>query len=163
ELLSEGERSQLQEWNRTTREYPRERCVHELFEEQAERRPEAVAVACGEQRLTYAELSRRSEELAWQLRGQGVGPASRVGMGVERSLETVVGLLGILKAGGAYVPLDPAYPKERLAYMAANAGVEVVVTESRLRERLPEGVAACCLDEAGAAAARIPRAQPSPA
>src|SRR5205807_8520406 len=96
-LLSEGERRQLlEEWNRTEREYPRESCVHELFEEQAERRPEAVAVVCGEQRLTYAELSRRSEELASQLRGLGVGPGSRVGLSLERSLETVVGLRGIL-------------------------------------------------------------------
>src|SRR6202165_2670836 len=114
-ILSDAERAQMEGWNRTEQEYP-QRCVHELFEDQVARTPEAVAVEYEGERLSYGELNRRSNQLAHYLRKLGVGPEVRVGICVERSLEMVVGLLGILKAGGAYVPLDPAYPAERLAY-----------------------------------------------
>ena len=93
-----------------------DKCIHELFEEQVERTPEAVAVICEEQQLTYRQLNARANQLAHYLRKRGVGPEVLVGICVERSLEMVIGLLGILKAGGAYVPLDPSYPEKRLAF-----------------------------------------------
>ena len=117
-LLTEAERQQLLvEWNQTAVAYPKERCVHELLEEQVERAPEAVAVVFEDEQLTYRQLNERANQLARHLQGLGVGPDTLVAICLERSLEMVVGLLGILKAGGAYVPLDPSYPKERLAFM----------------------------------------------
>jgi aspartate racemase len=139
-LMNEGERRQLLvNWNETGREYPRGRCVHELFEEQAARRPQAVAVAFGEERVSYAELNGRANRLARRLRESGVGPEVTVALCVERSVEMVVALLAILKAGGAYVPLDPAYPQKRLAFIIEDALVEVALVSARLRGRVPEG------------------------
>ncbi len=112
--------------------------MHELFAEQAARTPGAVALVFGDERVTYAELDRRSDGLARRLAGLGVGPDVRVGICAERSPELVAGLLGILKAGGAYVPLDPAYPAERLAYMLADSAVPVLLVQERLLDRLPE-------------------------
>src|SRR5215212_4811784 len=118
QVLPEAERRQLlYEWNATEAEYPRERCVHELFEEQVEKTPDAVAVVFEDTTLSYSELNRRANQLAHYLREQGVGPDQKVAICLERNVEMVVGLLGVLKAGGAYVPLDPAYPVERLQYM----------------------------------------------
>ncbi|HEV2735631.1 MAG TPA: amino acid adenylation domain-containing protein, partial [Longimicrobiaceae bacterium] len=118
EVLPEAERRQvLEEWNRTEAPFPREMCLHEAFEAQVERTPDAVAVAFEAGQLTYAELNARSNRLAHHLREGGVGPDARVAICVERSLEMIVGLLGVLKAGGAYVPLDPRYPGDRLRYM----------------------------------------------
>ena len=115
DVLPEAERRLVVEtWNATEAEYASEQCVHELFEAQVERTPEAVAVVLGEETLTYGQLNGRANRLAHHLRSLGVRPDSRVGICVERSLEMVVGLLGVLKAGGAYVPLDPGYPAERL-------------------------------------------------
>ena len=108
-----------------------------LFAAQAARTPEATAVVFGDERLSYAELDRRANRLAHHLRGLGVGPEVVVGLCVERSPAMVVGLLGILKAGGAYLPLDPDYPQARLAFMLADAGAGVLVTQSALRDRLP--------------------------
>ena len=141
-IMSDADRKQLlEEWNDTERELSGLKCIHEMFEEQVERTPGSVAVVYEDQRLTYEELNSRSNQLAHYLRGLGVGPEVRVGICVERSVEMVVGLLGILKAGGAYVPLDPEYPAERLAYMVEDAQVPVLLTQSHLRERLPEGEA----------------------
>lgn len=137
-LLPEDERRLLAEWNQTEAEYPRERCVHHLFEEQAARTPEVVALVFGEQRLTYRELNTRADALARHLRGIGVEAETPVGVCVERSLEMVVALLGVLKAGGAYVPLDPHYPLERLDFIVADSGARVVLTQTTLRGRLPE-------------------------
>ncbi|HEX8115912.1 MAG TPA: amino acid adenylation domain-containing protein, partial [Pyrinomonadaceae bacterium] len=140
ELLGEEERHrQLVEFNDTAADYPRGVCLHQLFERQAERTPDAVALAYEDTRLTYAELNARANRLARRLRGFGVGPDVLVGVLMERSVELVVALLGVLKAGGAYVPLDPAYPAERLAYMLADAGAGVLVTQSRLLDSLPDG------------------------
>lgn len=137
-LLTEGERRQvLEEWNRTEREYPRELCLHQLFEAQVERTPESVAVEFEGETLSYGELNRRANQLAHHLRAFGVGPEVLVGICVERSLEMVVGLLGILKAGAAYVPLDPSYPKERIAFMLEDTQSPVLLTQGRLREALP--------------------------
>ena len=116
--------------------YPLERCIHELFEEQVRQTPDAVAVVFENQQLTYHELNCRANQLGHYLQGLGVGPEVLVGICVERSLEMIVGLLGILKAGGAYLPLDPAYPPERLSFMLRDAGVGVLLTQQRLREKL---------------------------
>src|SRR6266853_1216198 len=132
-ILSAPERRQvLYEWNATETEYPSERCVHQRFEEQVEKSPEAVAVEFAEESLSYAELNRRANQVAHHLRALGVKPDSRVAICVERSLELVIGLLGILKAGGAYVPLDPVYPKERLRFMVEDSEPVVLLTQGHL-------------------------------
>jgi surfactin family lipopeptide synthetase A len=137
-LLAPAERDQLLVgWNRTEVSYPRDRCLHELVEEQVERTPEAVAVSYEENHLTYRQLNERANQLARYLQRLGVGPDTLVGICVHRSLEMVVGLLGILKAGGAYVPLDPEYPRDRLAFMLEDAAVRVLLTQSRLAASLP--------------------------
>jgi amino acid adenylation domain-containing protein len=140
-LLGEAERHQLvAAWN-STEAHPQDRSVHELFEAQAARTPDAIAVTCGDERLTYAELNARANRLAHHLRALGVRPDGRVGICVERSLEMVVGLLAILKAGGAYVPLDPAYPAKRLAYMLKDSAPTVALTDSAARAAIEAAVA----------------------
>src|SRR5262249_35257332 len=139
QLLGQAERhSVIEDWNATAATYPKDRCIHELFGEQAAKTPDAVAVVYQDSALTYGELDRRSNQLAHYLRGLRVGPATVVGLCVERSLEMVIGMLGILKAGGAYLPLDPNYPSERLAYMVGEARAPVVVTQARAADQLPE-------------------------
>ncbi|GAA6614882.1 hypothetical protein NUACC26_006690 [Scytonema sp. NUACC26] len=147
-LLTEQERHQLLfEWNNTTKEYPQDKCIHQLFEEQVELSPDTVAVVFEGTQLTYRELNARANQLAHYLKTLGVGSEVLVGICVERSLEIIVGLLGILKAGGAYVPLDPAYPSERLAFMLEDSAVPVLLTQQRLVNRLPQREAQIvCLD-----------------
>jgi len=153
-LAAEERRRLLVEFNDTAREYPRDLCLHELFEEQARRAPDSVALASDEARLTYAELDARANRLARHLRGLGVGPDVRVAVMLERSFELVVSLLAVLKAGGAYVPLDPQYPLQRLAYMLEDSGAAVVLTRSALRDALPVYPAReVCLDLEGEAIA----------
>jgi amino acid adenylation domain-containing protein len=137
-LLGDDERRQIEAWNRTAAEYPADRCVHHLFEAQAERTPDAVAVTYAGGSLTYRELDRRAERLAHHLRGLGVGPDARVALCLERGPEMMTALLGILKAGAAYVPLDPAYPQPRLAYMLEDSGARVLLTQRSLAGQLPE-------------------------
>ena len=150
--MSEAERHQLLvEWNETTRSYPRDSCVHQLFETQVERSPEAVAVIFGEEELSYRELNTKANQLAHYLRKQGVGPETLVGIVLERSVELVVGLLAILKAGAAYVPFDPEYPSERLAFMIKDAGISMLLTQQHLLNALSGGgllssMKALCLD-----------------
>ncbi|QLE48410.1 amino acid adenylation domain-containing protein [Nostoc sp. C057] len=142
------ERQLLVEWNDTQVDYAFDKCIHQLFEEQVERTPDAVAVVFENQQLTYRELNSRANQLAYYLQSLGVKPDVLVGICVERSLDMVVGLLGILKAGGAYVPLDPEYPKDRLNFMLADAQVPVLISQQRLLDRLPEYQAKLiCLDE----------------
>ncbi len=137
-LLTEGERHQiLVEWNNTATDYPQDKCIHQLFEEQVERNPDAVAVVFEDQQLTYRQLNNRANQLAHYLQSLGVKSEVLVGICVERSFEMVVGLLGILKAGGAYVPLDPNYPQERIAYMLEDSAVSVLLTEQKLLTSLP--------------------------
>ncbi|HEX7314145.1 MAG TPA: amino acid adenylation domain-containing protein [Pyrinomonadaceae bacterium] len=137
-LLTKEERHQLLvEWNDTAREYPRDRCVHELFEEQAAAQPEAVALVCGDERLTFAELNERANQLARHLRACGVGAETRVGVLLERETWAAVALLAVLKAGGAWVALDPAYPPQRLSFMLEDAGASVLLTTTRLAGSLP--------------------------
>ena len=131
-MMTGGEKRQLDEWNHTETEFPRERCLHELVEAQAARTPDAIAVEHGERRLTYRELESRANQLAHFLRKRGVGPESKVGVCLRRSLELPVTLLAVLKAGGACVPLDPAYPKERLAYMLEDSQTPLVLTQRGL-------------------------------
>ena len=147
-LLTEAERNQLLiEWNSTEANYPKDACIHQLFEAQVERNPDAVAVVFESQQLTYQELNRRANQVAHHLHQLGVGPEVLVGICVERSLSMVVGLLGILKAGGAFVPLDPQYPKSRLAFMLHDTQASILLTQKRLVECLPSHVAkVVCLD-----------------
>jgi amino acid adenylation domain-containing protein len=138
-LLTEIERRQLlMQWNDTKREYPRDKCLHELFEAQVERTPDATALVFEDQQLTYRDLNRRANQVAHHLRKLGVKPDGLVGLYMERSLEMVVGLLGILKAGGAYVPLDSAYPKKLLAFMLAETQVALLLTRRALADVFPE-------------------------
>lgn len=147
-LLTKAEQQQLLvEYNYTQTEYPQDRCIHQLFEEQVEQTPDAVAVVFDSQQLTYRQLNERANQLANYLRTLGVKPEVLVGICVERSLEMVVGLLGILKAGGAYVPLDPNYPDERLSFMLSDAQVSVLLTQQQLVADLPNHEAVVvCLD-----------------
>ena len=147
-LLSPEERHQLLvEWNDTASDYPKDKCIHELVEEQVEKTPDAIAVVFEQEQLTYHQLNQRANQLANYLQNLGVRPEVLVGICVERSVEMVVGLLGILKAGGAYVPLDPNYPEERLSYMLEDSGVEVLLTQQSLLESLPSHTAqVVCLD-----------------
>ncbi|PYX86501.1 MAG: hypothetical protein DMG68_15180, partial [Acidobacteria bacterium] len=146
-LLPEEERRRVVvEWNQITAQYP-SRCIHEFFEDQVEKTPAATALIAGTERLTYAELNRRSNQLAHYLRRLGVGPEVLVGICMERSAEMLVGILGILKAGGAYVPLDPAYPKDRIAFALQDCQAPVLLTQERLQAMLPENSArVVCID-----------------
>ncbi|MDX8128142.1 amino acid adenylation domain-containing protein, partial [Methylomonas sp. OY6] len=127
-LLTAPERLQQKDWNATEAAYPQDLCLHQLFEVQAKKTPDTVALNFEEQTLTYAELNARANQLAHYLIEQGVGPEVLVGICMERSLDMVIGLLGILKAGGAYVPLDPTYPEERLRYMLDDADIRLLLT-----------------------------------
>ncbi|WP_268744433.1 AMP-binding protein, partial [Pseudomonas syringae] len=138
DVLPTAERTRLLEtFNKTTQDYPTDRCIHDLFEAQVEAQPDAIAVVFNAQRLSYAELNRQANRLAHHLIGLGIGADDRVAICVERGVEMMVGLLGVLKAGGAYVPLDPAYPAERLAYMIQDSTPSVVLTQRALQDRLP--------------------------
>jgi amino acid adenylation domain-containing protein len=147
-LLTDRERRQLLvEWSGALADVPKDLCIHQLFEAQVARTPDAVAVISENQRLTYAALDQRANQLAQHLQTLGVGPEVRVGICMERSPELVVGVVGILKAGGAYVPLDPAYPHERLAFMLADAQITLLLTDRRLAAQLPDHVATVvCVD-----------------
>ena len=145
------------EWHQLAREplaahrpFPADACLHRLFERQVARNPGNVAVVCGGERLTYAELNARADGLAARLRGLGVGPEVRVALWLDRSLDLVVAILGVLKAGGAYVPLDPSYPEERLRFILEDAGAPVLASVRGLLERLgPQSVETVLLDELG--------------
>ncbi|MEG4574238.1 amino acid adenylation domain-containing protein [Microcoleus sp. N3A4] len=137
----------LVEWNQTEQDYSQNLCIHQVFEEQVEQTPNAVAVIFKEEQLTYRELNARANRLARHLQTLGVGPEVLVGICMERSLEMIVGLLGILKAGGAYVPIDPAYPSERIAYMLDDSQLPVLLTQQKLVASFPEHQArVVCLD-----------------
>ncbi|MBW4476883.1 MAG: amino acid adenylation domain-containing protein [Tolypothrix brevis GSE-NOS-MK-07-07A] len=147
-LLTPAERHQLLfEWNDTQADYPQNKCIHELLEQQVERNPDTVAVVFENQQVSYQELNSRANQLAHYLKTLGVGSDVLVGICVERSIEMVVGVLGILKAGGAYVPLDPTYPKERSRFMLQNSQPKVFLTQDFLKTELPEiKTTVVCLD-----------------
>ncbi|WP_339298227.1 amino acid adenylation domain-containing protein [Paenibacillus sp. FSL R5-0623] len=138
DMLSEDEKFQLlQNFNDTEKDYPRDRTIHQLVEEQAKRVPEATAVVFEGQRLSYAELNERANQLARTLRSVGVLPNQLVGLMVRRSLETVIGILAVLKAGGAYVPIDPEYPEERIRYILENSNAQLLLTQRELLQQVP--------------------------
>jgi len=139
-------------WNRTEVEYPADRCIHALFEAQAARTPDAVAVTFEDRSLTYTQLNARANRIAHHLRRRGVGPEVRVGLFLERGLDIVPAILGVLKAGGAYVPLDPGYPADRVAFALRDAGVPAVLSQDSLRETLPvqDGIEVISLNAAAA-------------
>jgi amino acid adenylation domain-containing protein/non-ribosomal peptide synthase protein (TIGR01720 family) len=146
-MLGEEERQQvLHEWNQTGREYDGYRCIHELFEQQAMRTPEATAVEYERQQLSYCQLNTKANQLARQLRVLGVGAEVRVAICLERSLELMIALVGIMKTGGAYVPIDPAYPKERLSFMLGDAQAPVILIQERFLHLLPSRSGVICLD-----------------
>ena len=147
-LTTEEQRQILVEWNDTAAAYPREGCVHELFEEQVLRTPNTVAVVCEDRQLTYHELNQQANQLAHYLRSLGVGPETLVGLCLERSPELVVAVLGILKAGGAYVPLDPTYPSKRLSFMVQDCHAALILTHSRFLDQLGEAqTRVVCVDK----------------
>ncbi len=148
-ILTEVEREQLLvEWNDTRAEYPRESCIHELFEEQVARYPDAVALVLKDRCLTYGELNARANQLAHRLRRSGVGPEVLVGVYLERSFDLITALLGILKAGGAYLALDPGSPPARLSAMLRDAKAAVLLTQRRFLPVLPaEAVQLICVDD----------------
>jgi amino acid adenylation domain-containing protein/non-ribosomal peptide synthase protein (TIGR01720 family) len=150
-LLGEGERQQLREWNDTAAVFPRDLCVHERIADQARRTPEALAVAAGDERLTFAALEDAAESLATHLRTLGVGPDSVVALYLERSAALAIAVLAVWKAGGAFLPLDLADPRERLAWVLQDASPSLLLTRSGLQPRLPkqrggEGVRVVLLD-----------------
>ncbi|QSJ14342.1 amino acid adenylation domain-containing protein [Nostoc sp. UHCC 0702] len=146
-LLTQPEWQQMQLWNHTQADYPDNACIHQLFAAQVEKTPDAVAVVFADNQLTYRELNAKANQLAHYLQTLGVGTEVLVGICVERSLYSFIGILGILKAGGAYLPLDPAYPSDRLAFMLQDAQVSVLLTQSTLIASLPQYQAqVICLD-----------------
>jgi amino acid adenylation domain-containing protein len=137
-MLTDPERRQIfVDWNNTSCGYPSDNCLHQLFEQQVEQTPDAVAVVYEDEQLTYRELNTHANQLAHYLKSFGIGPEVLVGIYLERSLKMVIAVLGILKAGGAYVPLDPTYPKEHLAFMLSDAQIPVLLTQKRLVDTLP--------------------------
>ena len=138
-LLSAREQQQsLIEWNDTAAAYPKESCIHELFEKQTVLAPDAPALEWKNQKITYRELNSRANRLAFELRQFGVGPERLVGVLADRSLETIIGILAILKAGGAYLPLEPHYPQERSRFMLADAGAGVLLTQKKFAGYFPD-------------------------
>jgi len=169
ELTGEAEWQRVvEEWNRTEVELPADRRIHRLFAAKAEWTPDAVAVVCGDESLSYRELESRANRLARRLVGLGVGPETRVGICLERSAGMVVAMLAVLKAGAAYLPLDPAYPPDRLAYMLEDSDARVLVTQASLRGLLPAGAAHAVVEvdvdaaETDAEPDEAPRAEVSP-
>ena len=146
-LLTKAEHQLMTAWNNTLTDYPQDKCIHQLIEEQVERTPDAVAVVFEDQSITYRELNHRANQVAHHLSSLGVGAEVLVGICVERSLEMIVSLLGILKAGGSYVPLDPAYPQERLQYMVKDSQLPVLITQEVLREKFSaHNIQMVCID-----------------
>ncbi|MDX2086529.1 MAG: amino acid adenylation domain-containing protein, partial [Kofleriaceae bacterium] len=160
-LLSTSEEALLARWNATETTYPSSACLHELFEHQAHRTPDAVALVFEGAELTYRELDTRANQLAHHLRGLGVGPEVRVAICVRRSFDMIVSVLGILKAGGAYVPIDASYPDERIAFMLEDAGVPVVLTHAELADRVTIAGTQVMLDAEREVLARAPSTSPA--
>jgi non-ribosomal peptide synthetase component F len=137
-LLSPAERQQLLvDWNPTATQHPGGECIHHLFEDQALRTPDMVALVAGKQSMTYRELNQRANRLAHLLQSLEAGPDVLIGIYLERSCELAVALLAVLKAGSAYVPMDPNYPNERISFMIADSKMPLLLTQSELTDRLP--------------------------
>ncbi|MGG6293704.1 amino acid adenylation domain-containing protein [Leptolyngbya sp. AN02str] len=161
-LLTDAERQTLLITpNQTQQEYPRHACIHHLFEAQVQQHADAVAVTFQDQQLTYQQLDQRANQLAHSLQQLGVRPGVRVGICLERSLDLLIALLGVLKAGGAYVPIDPTYPLQRLTFIAENAQISVLLTQSSLLSLLSLPVVTVCLDRDQEAIATHSKTKPS--
>src|ERR1041385_7606548 len=162
-MLSAAEQQQiLHDWNQTDSDVPQGRALHQWFELQARRTPDAVALVFGDREITYAELNERANRLGHRLRAFGVTNEVRVGVMLERSPLMLMGLLAVLKAGGAYVPLDPNYPQQRVSFMLADAKIQVLLTESQFAERVSDGtVGVICLDDIEAELAKESTANPN--
>jgi amino acid adenylation domain-containing protein len=145
-LTAAEEQQRLYEWNSTQSEYPQSLCIQQLFEEQVERTPGAVAVAFEGEQVTYRELNAKANQLASYLLGLGVGRGQRVGVLMENSIEMVVGILGAVKAGAAYVPLEPAYPAGRIAFIIEDAKLALLLSQRKLNVGLPQETRVVCLD-----------------
>ena len=142
-ILTKEEKQQiLIDWNSNQVDYPDHLCIHQLFEEQAAKTPDAIAVVAEQKQLTYQELDRRAQQLANYLQSIGVKPEVIVGICLERSLEAIIAILAILKAGGAYLPLDPAYPQQRLKYIIQDAQISIIVTQTHLQAKIKSCITA---------------------
>lgn len=152
QLMTAAEIQQIVvDWNDTSVEHALDKCVHHLFEAQAGRTPDAVAVVFEDEIVTYSELNRRSNQLGHHLLALGIRPDMLVAVCLDRSLDALVGVLGILKAGGAYLPLDPEYPKDRLAFMIEDAGASILISRSDIAAQHGFGICAVCMDRDAAA------------
>ncbi|SHN30769.1 non-ribosomal peptide synthase domain TIGR01720/amino acid adenylation domain-containing protein [Pseudomonas asturiensis] len=140
-----GQLSLPVDWTQTVQVWPTHQCAHQRFETQAAQTPQAIALSLGTEQLSYEQLNHRANQVAHKLREQGVGPDVRVGLAAERSLDMIVGLLAILKAGGAYVPLDPDYPQDRLSFLMQDSGIELLLTQAAVLDRLPVPANVQCL------------------
>ncbi|WP_459501588.1 amino acid adenylation domain-containing protein [Bacillus sp. C1] len=148
EVVSEKAMKQLMEFGRKKIDYPRDKTIHELFEQQVENTPEHTALVLGNDSVTYRELNQRANQLAHYLCKNGIKPGALVGIAMERSIDLYVGMLAILKSGGAYVPLDPNYPKERLAYLFTDSQIPLLLTHEKLLSMLPDySGQIICLDQ----------------
>src|ERR1700678_4423235 len=137
DYIGEAEKHQLLiGYNDTQADYPKDKCIHELFAEQVRINPDKTAVVCGDEQLTYQQLYERSQNLALYLQSQGVKPDSLVGLCMERSLDMVMGIMGTVLAGAAYLPLDPVYPDDRLAYMLENSQAAIVLTHKTFKNKI---------------------------
>ncbi|MDJ0843510.1 amino acid adenylation domain-containing protein [Crocosphaera sp.] len=146
-LTPEEENQILRESNKTARDYPKDKSIHQLFEEQVKRTPKAIAIVYKNEKITYQELNNKANQLAYYLRKLGIKADSLVGICLDHSIEMLIGLLGVLKAGGAYVPLDPNYPASRLNYMLTDSGIELLLTQQKLLSLLStENRAVVCLE-----------------
>lgn len=147
-MLSETEKNQiLWDFNNTAADYPRDKTIHQLFEEQVERTPDNVAAVFEDKQLTYRELNEKSNQLARVLRNKGIKPDTIIGIMVYRSLEMIIGILGILKAGGCYLPIDPEYPKDRIEYMLEDSNAKELLTQKILKDKLDYNVEVIDLDD----------------
>ncbi|MEO0769238.1 MAG: amino acid adenylation domain-containing protein [Cyanobacteria bacterium J06649_4] len=162
ELISAAKRDQiLHQFNRTDCDYPKDNCIHQLFEAQVEKTPDAIALTYESEHLTYQQLNTKANQLAHYLQSVGVGAEVLVGIFVERSLDMLVGLLGILKAGGAYVPLDPSYPTERLSHMLSDSQLPFLLTQQHLHAKIPQTQAnIICLDKNNLDLSHYPSSNP---
>ncbi|HEY0606205.1 MAG TPA: amino acid adenylation domain-containing protein, partial [Herpetosiphonaceae bacterium] len=161
-LLTDAEQHQLLvDWNATAAWFPRDLCLPQLVEAQAAEHPDAIAIVCAEQALTYRHLDRRANQLAHQLQALGVGPDVCVGLLLTRSPDFAIGALGVLKAGGAYLPIDIAYPPERIQFMLEDAQAPILLTQSHLLQAAPaHDLRTICLDTDWTTIAQMPETPP---
>jgi non-ribosomal peptide synthetase component F len=135
-LTATEKHQQLVEWNQTEADYPKDKTIQQLFEEQAEKTPDNIAVVFEDKRLTYKKLNEQANQFAHYLRSVGVGPETILAFCLERSLEMMVTILGIIKAGGAYLPIDPSYPDDRINYMLEDSNATLMISQSSLRDKI---------------------------